>query len=343
MNKHDRPHSTGADRSDRPAAAALARATVAALSEARWEVADVLSRHAPEVAQDLVCGRAAELSLSPFASDQMLATALQSAAQDLAEHRTPLEEGVLFFHGRAPTLAQEGEALERAAPSTDDPDADLRAVREFELRLRNRGLEGAELVSSLAEEAELQDCLWDDERLPVALGLRRRMRTVAGLLRERARALNAQLAAPARRPRREPRLEGKTGPFDLDALRHPPILLGDADHERLRSLAFSVLLSDPRAAAPLLSELERARVVPEAALPPGVVRLGSWVEYADVFEGRTARAKLVGSRQEQAAGDLSVLSPTGAALIGLSVGQTILWRDHIGMERLVTVREVRAP
>ena len=39
-------------------------------------------------------------------------------------------------------------------------------------------------------------------------------------------------------------------------------------------------------------------------------------------------------------GRLSVLTPVGAALIGLKVGQSIRWRTRADEERTLTVREV---
>ena len=128
----------------------------------------------------------------------------------------------------------------------------------------------------------------------------------------------------------------------VEDLRRPPLLLVSADLRRLLDLAFGAMLAQPRAAAPLLRELDRATVMADGALPPDVVRLGSWIEYFDGSAGRTERVKLVGAPQEGEPSGMSVLTPTGSALIGLSAGQSILWQDHFGFERLVTVRRVGA-
>ena len=130
--------------------------------------------------------------------------------------------------------------------------------------------------------------------------------------------------------------------LNIQDLRRPPILLGSQDLRRLLDLAFGALLSQPRAAAPLLQELDRATVMADDALPPHVVRLGSWIEYSDGLAERTEQVKLVGAPLDGEPRAVSVLTPTGSALIGLSAGQSILWKDHFGFERLVTVRRVAA-
>lgn len=101
----------------------------------------------------------------------------------------------------------------------------------------------------------------------------------------------------------------------------PPLHLAEADFD-----ALSVLIGlHPQPDAPgvglLAEELERAIVVAEADLPPGSVRLGSEVAYFDSRSKMVRRIVLV----EPAAADVgarrvSVLSPVGAALIGLREG-----------------------
>jgi hypothetical protein len=64
----------------------------AAVAEARWEAADLLSRR-PALAADLLRGHAAELATSPVARDQLLGLALERAAADLDAGRAPLADG----------------------------------------------------------------------------------------------------------------------------------------------------------------------------------------------------------------------------------------------------------
>ena len=313
----------------------LARAVGRALAGGRWEVADLIARRSRELAPDLLEGRAAELALSPLAADQILCLVLDRGADDVREGRTPLVEAV-FLDGPGPDDATRlgfqrlGREAEAAAFVRD-----LELVRDLEARHDLAGLRGGELAEHLAEDAALQDLLWDDPRIPADLEVRRLMRASVPLILRRAHELEARgrttrmVEAPA-----EPRT------LDVEDLRLPPLLLGSADLGRLLDLAFAALLTEPRAAAPLLKELDRATVVPDHALPPHVVRLGSWVEYSDGLAGRTEHARLVGARRDGDPCAVSVLNPTGSALIGLSAGQSILWKDHLGFERLVTVRRV---
>jgi regulator of nucleoside diphosphate kinase len=118
----------------------------------------------------------------------------------------------------------------------------------------------------------------------------------------------------------------------------PPIVLCASDHDRLQKAAFGALLASPRLAGPLLEEVDRAQVVADGALGPDAVRLGSWVEFTDGVEGPLRGVRLVETPACKAAGhELSVLSTEGAALVGLRTGQTIVWPDRLGRDRVLTV------
>lgn len=308
----------------------LARAVARALAVARWEVADLMARRSRDLAPDLLQGRAAELALSPMAADQILSLVLEAAAKDIREGRVPLADpsvlqgptpddiARLSFHH----LAADGGAAAFVH--------DLELVRDLEARHAGTGVRSAELAERLAEDAALQDMLWDDPRIPAGREERRLMAASVATILRRAHELEARGRSAS--GRHEPEA------LDADDLRRPPILLGAADHGRLLSLAFATLLSEPRAAAPLLEEIDRATVMPDDDLPSDVVRLGSWVEYSDLLAGGAERVRLV--EQQDGPCAISVLSPTGSALIGLSAGQTILWKDHLGLERLLAVKAV---
>ena len=97
----------------------------------------------------------------------------------------------------------------------------------------------------------------------------------------------------------------------------------------------------------LRAELERAFVVPEDAIPAGVVTLYSHVRYHDEHAGVTRRIQIVLPQDADVAqGKVSVLAPVGAALLGLEVGQVIDWTFPAGEMRRLRVEEVlydRAP
>jgi len=125
-------------------------------------------------------------------------------------------------------------------------------------------------------------------------------------------------------------------------LARPPIVLGRSDYGALEKAAISALLRAPRVAGALLEEVDRAGVVADADLPHDAVRLGSWVEFTDSLAGAPRRVRLVERPPARLSPDeLSVLTTEGAALVGLREGQTIVWPDRIGTDRVLTVVTVR--
>lgn len=117
----------------------------------------------------------------------------------------------------------------------------------------------------------------------------------------------------------------------------PPLHLNEADFDVL-----SVLIGDhPQTDAPgvalLAEELARAKVVADGDLPPGTARLGSEVAYFDSRSKMIRRIVLVEPAEaDVGARRISVLTPVGAALIGLRPGDAI--RDATGRElRVVEV------
>jgi regulator of nucleoside diphosphate kinase len=126
-----------------------------------------------------------------------------------------------------------------------------------------------------------------------------------------------------------------------DAL--PRILISKAEEKRLTAIATAASQRVPEASAALLSELERADVLPETAMPADVVRIGSIIEF-EVDDGRRLKVQLVlPENADINAGKISVLTPVGAALIGLSPGQAMEWSGNDGKECLLTVLAVSRP
>lgn len=119
-----------------------------------------------------------------------------------------------------------------------------------------------------------------------------------------------------------------------------PALLIDFDtHDRLQSLA-QRCDHLPEITAGLLHELDRARLVPARTLPGDVVRPGSRVTYQDVDSGAIRTIRLVWPQQADVTTmQISVLTPIGAALIGLRAGQRIRWR-LAGADRCLLVLDV---
>jgi regulator of nucleoside diphosphate kinase len=120
----------------------------------------------------------------------------------------------------------------------------------------------------------------------------------------------------------------------------PKIIVSEADHARLEALAVALQDRNPAVAGAMLAELDRARIVPERALPSGVVRVGSSVTFSmDGADPRTAQLVYPGEA-DIASGRISVATPVGAALIGLSAGQSMAWTGIDGRERTLRVLAV---
>lgn len=120
----------------------------------------------------------------------------------------------------------------------------------------------------------------------------------------------------------------------------PAITISERDHQRLSNLA-SVNEHLPLVGEYLAREIDRARITPESDLGSDVVTMNTQLEYHDDSTGITRVVTLVYPEdQDIAAWKISVLTPIGAALIGLSVGQSIDWQDRTGDVRRLTVTKV---
>lgn len=120
----------------------------------------------------------------------------------------------------------------------------------------------------------------------------------------------------------------------------PSIVVSSADYERLTDLANASLERLPDVAQELLDEMERAKIVPEGKVPADVVRMGSTVTFTS-DDGQTRTLKLVWPVDESLDEHrLSVLTPVGAALIGLGAGQSISWTARDGKHHRLTVTNV---
>jgi regulator of nucleoside diphosphate kinase len=123
----------------------------------------------------------------------------------------------------------------------------------------------------------------------------------------------------------------------------PPIVLGDIDYKRLSALADAAFDRLPDLAEELQTELDRARVVSSGGVPDDVVQMGSTVEFRS-DAGISRRVTLVYPDEADIAADrVSVLTPIGAALIGLTAGQSMRWTTRDGRTQELTVITVEQP
>ena len=124
--------------------------------------------------------------------------------------------------------------------------------------------------------------------------------------------------------------------------RQPRLVLTRPHHARLSALASAAADSHPDIGAYLTRGLDRAKVVGPEKIGRGVVTMNSRVKFRDDATGERRVVTVVYPGDEDAqAGCVSVLSPLGAALIGLEEGQSIAFTAADGGERSVTVAKVQ--
>lgn len=126
--------------------------------------------------------------------------------------------------------------------------------------------------------------------------------------------------------------------------RQPNISIARDDADRLWALLeHGIGRRDQSAVEHLEDELARARIVEPDALSPHVVRIGSRVRYEELTSGIERHVRLVWPHEADLdAGRISVLSPIGAALLGLAPDQEIEWPlpDRKARVRVLSVAPV---
>ena len=96
---------------------------------------------------------------------------------------------------------------------------------------------------------------------------------------------------------------------------------------------------NPDLAEQLIAELSRADIV-SADRASTVVSMGSTLDYTTA-SGETRTVTLVFPGEEDIAlGRISVLTPIGVALIGLSAGDAMEWRRSDGRTQTLTVTRI---
>lgn len=123
----------------------------------------------------------------------------------------------------------------------------------------------------------------------------------------------------------------------------PRITLTANDYERLSLLARAAATRMPDLVSVLTEELERAHVLADGR-PEKTVCMGSEVEFRNDATGKVQTLTLVyPDAADISQGRISVLTPVGTALIGLSVGNSMTWETRNGDIRRLTVLQVREP
>jgi regulator of nucleoside diphosphate kinase len=124
----------------------------------------------------------------------------------------------------------------------------------------------------------------------------------------------------------------------------PPIHLLASESDMIGNLALQVEHRQPVVAAMLLTEIDRAELHSSATLPDNVITLSSEVDFLDEKSSRLRTVRLVLPADANIGlGQISILTPVGAALYGLAAGQSIDWPDIEGRERKIRILAVRQP
>jgi len=127
------------------------------------------------------------------------------------------------------------------------------------------------------------------------------------------------------------------------AFHKPPIAISQSDFARLSLLAEILARRDSDLADPLSSELARAQLIDEGMYERNVVRMGSTLEY-ETEAGDARTVTLVFPQDEDiSSGRISILTPIGIALIGLSAGDSMEWRRRDGGTRRLKVTRILTP
>lgn len=123
----------------------------------------------------------------------------------------------------------------------------------------------------------------------------------------------------------------------------PSITLTRNVYDRLSALSAAVADHQPDVAEYLERELDRACVVADDALPAATVTVGSRVSFLNCETNERHSSTLVWPSEEDSTRHrLSVMTPVGAALVGLNAGQSIAWQSRTGAWRYLRVEEVGA-
>lgn len=124
----------------------------------------------------------------------------------------------------------------------------------------------------------------------------------------------------------------------------PAVHLLISECDSLSALALRIEHTQPALAELLLAELQRAELHAPDDMPANTVVMNAFIDFIDKGNGTQRTVQLVyPSDADIEAGRVSILTPIGAGLIGLSRGDAILWPDRQGHERRLRIISVRAP
>jgi regulator of nucleoside diphosphate kinase len=120
--------------------------------------------------------------------------------------------------------------------------------------------------------------------------------------------------------------------------KHKTILVTESDFERIQSLIESCRSSwrqDLHDLDTLEGELDKAKIVKPADIPPNVVTMNSRVRVKNITSGREFVCQIVFPKDaDSELNRISILAPIGTALLGYRTGSTVEWQMPSGTRRL---------
>ncbi len=123
--------------------------------------------------------------------------------------------------------------------------------------------------------------------------------------------------------------------------RHPKVMINADDLAHLKGLADGMLRRHPALADRLFDEIGRARIVASAKMPKDVVTMGSTVTYRDETTGHEKSVTLVYPEEADITQlRVSVMTPIGVALLGLTEGASFYWDTREDQRRVLTILRV---
>ena len=118
-------------------------------------------------------------------------------------------------------------------------------------------------------------------------------------------------------------------------------IITNQDSDRLSALAESQYSKRAEISEALLQELARAQLVEPREVPPQVVTMNSRVQVREADSQTTREYSLVYPGNEDISrGNLSIMTPVGTALLGMSEGETLSWTTRSGQAKKLTVVKI---
>lgn len=123
-----------------------------------------------------------------------------------------------------------------------------------------------------------------------------------------------------------------------------PVILGEEDFRMLKQFAEQFSSSAKSHEMTLSYELNRAIVVEDEVLPPCCIRLNSYVKVRELLSNKEMEFSIVlPAASNIKENKISVLTPMGAALIGLCKGEKVEWKMPGGMKSLEILDVIQNP